>query len=98
MVDMSTGMHAAIAILFMLLNRGRNGAGGLIEVPLYDSALYYMSYWVTRFGLTGEDTKPLGSAHIFGAPYNLFKTKDGHVYIAVTGNKDWISFCRIAWF
>ncbi len=93
MVDMSAGMHAAIAILFMLLSRDQNGVGGLVEVPLYDSASYYMSYWVIRFGLTEEDTKPLGSTHIFGAPYNLFKTRDGHVYIAVAGDKDWISFC-----
>jgi len=92
MVDMSTGMQAAIAILEMLLSRRKGG--GLIEVPLYDSAAYYMSYWVTRFGLTGKDTEPLGSAHIFGAPYNLFKTKDGLAYIAVAGQKDWVAFCN----
>ena len=52
MVDMSAGMHAVIAILSSLLSREINGRGGLVEVPLYDSAAYYMSYWVTRFGLT----------------------------------------------
>ena len=93
-VDMSAGMHAAIGILFMLLSRERTGVGGLIEIPLYDSASYYMSYWMTRFGLTGEDTMPLGSTHIFGAPYNLFKTSDGYVYIAVAGERDWISFTK----
>ncbi|HZW55052.1 MAG TPA: CoA transferase [Nitrososphaerales archaeon] len=93
-VDMSTGMHAAIAILFMLLRREKTGKGGLLEVSLYDSAAYFMSYWVTRLDLTGRDTLPLGSTHIFGAPYNLFKTSDGWIYIAVAGDSDWASFCR----
>ena len=93
-VDMSTGMHAAIAIMQMLLDREKTGRGGRIEVSLYDSAAYFMSYWVTRLDLSGRDTAPLGSTHIFGAPYNLFRTSDGWVYIAVAGDSDWDSFCN----
>jgi len=95
MVDMSTGMHGAIATLFMLLERERTGKGGLIQIPLYDAAAYYMSYWLARYDLTGEDTSPLGSTHIFGAPYNLFRSRDGsHFFIAVAGNEAWNSLCN----
>ncbi|MHB8567401.1 MAG: CaiB/BaiF CoA transferase family protein [Nitrososphaerales archaeon] len=94
-VDMSTGMHGAIATMFMLLEREKSGRGGMIKVPLYDAAAYYMSYWITRADLTGKDTVPLGSTHIFGAPYNLFKTREGEfIFIAIAGNEAWASLCN----
>ena len=93
-VDMAAGMHGAIATLFMLLDRMKTGKGGLIELPLYDASAYYMSYWISRFDLTGKDTVPLGSSHIFGSPYNLFKTRDGFVYVAVVSDEAWLSLCK----
>jgi crotonobetainyl-CoA:carnitine CoA-transferase CaiB-like acyl-CoA transferase len=35
----------------------------------------------------------LGSGHIFGAPYNLFKTKDSYLYIAIANDRTWEAFC-----
>jgi itaconate CoA-transferase len=94
-VDMSTGMHGAIATLKLLLEREKSGKGGLARVSLYDSAAFFMSYWLARFDLTGKDTAPLGSTHIFGSPYNLFKSKEGEgVYIAVAGDEAWTSLCK----
>ena len=90
-VDMSTGMHAANAILASLL-AGRKGIE--IRVPLFDAAAYFMSYWVALYDLERKDTKPLGSTHIFGAPYNLFKTRDGFVYIAIANDAAWKAFCK----
>lgn len=94
-VDMSTGMHGAIATLNMLLEREKTGKGGLVRVSLYDSAAFFMSYWLARYDLTGRDTSPLGSTHIFGSPYNLFKSKEGKgVFIAVAGDEAWASLCK----
>ena len=46
------------------------------------------------YDLFKKDTTPLGTTHVFGAPYNLFRTRDGFVYIAVAGDKTWVSFCQ----
>lgn len=92
-VDMSAAFHAVIAIEEMLLRREKTGKGGLVEVSLYDTAAYYMSYWITRYDMMGKDTTPLGSTHLFGCPYNLFKVRDGLVYIAIADDKSWDSFC-----
>jgi crotonobetainyl-CoA:carnitine CoA-transferase CaiB-like acyl-CoA transferase len=94
LVDMSTGLQAACGILALLLGRKESGEGAELKVSLYDAALYFMSYWVAMYDLYGRDTTPLGSGHFFGAPYNLFKTVDGHVYIAIANDKSWESFCR----
>jgi crotonobetainyl-CoA:carnitine CoA-transferase CaiB-like acyl-CoA transferase len=93
-VDISTALHAASGILALLLRRNRTAQGGLLRVSLYDAAAYFMSYWISLFDLYGKDTKPLGTTHIFGAPYNLFNLKDSKVYIAVASDAAWESFCR----
>ncbi|HYB04208.1 MAG TPA: CaiB/BaiF CoA-transferase family protein [Nitrososphaerales archaeon] len=94
MVDMSTGLHAAVGILALLLKRTETGRGAELRVSLYDAAAYYMSYWAAMYDLYGRDTFPLGSGHIFGSPYNLFRTKDGFVYVSISGDSQWQAFCR----
>ncbi|MDA4129638.1 MAG: CoA transferase [Thaumarchaeota archaeon] len=94
-VDMAAGMHAACGILSLLFAQVKNGQKGAeLKVSLYDAAAYFMSYWVSMFDLYGKDTSPLGSGHIFGAPYNLFKTKDERIYIAVANDRTWQAFCK----
>jgi CoA:oxalate CoA-transferase len=94
LVDMSTGLQAASAILALLFRRKETGKGAELKVSLYDAASYFMSYWVAMYDLYEKDTVPLGSGHIFGAPYNLFKTKDGFVYVAIANDRSWESFCK----
>jgi crotonobetainyl-CoA:carnitine CoA-transferase CaiB-like acyl-CoA transferase len=93
-VDVSAGLHAVSGILALLYRRNLTQTGGELNVSLYDAASYFMSYWITRYDLFKKDSLPLGAAHVFGAPYNLFKTKDGFIYIAVAGDKTWSSLCQ----
>lgn len=93
-VDMSSGFHAAIGILSLLLRSEKSSRGAELRVSLYDAASYYMSYWIALFDLFGKNTVPLGSGHIFGSPYNLFKTKNGFVYIGIASDVHWVAFCR----
>jgi crotonobetainyl-CoA:carnitine CoA-transferase CaiB-like acyl-CoA transferase len=93
LVDMSTGLQAAVGILALLLQRQDSGRGAELRVSLYDAAAYFMSYWAAMFDFFGRDTFPLGSGHIFGSPYNLFRTKDGYVYVAISSDGQWEAFC-----
>ncbi len=93
-VDMSAAFHAATGVLALLNERTKTGKGGEVRVSLFDAAAYYMSYWLARYDLYKKDTSPLGTKHLFGAPYNLFKTKDGYIYIATANDQAWVSFCK----
>ena len=93
-VDMSDAFHAATGVLALLNERTKTGKGGEVRVSLFDAAAYYMSYWLARYDLYKRDTSPLGTRHLFGAPYNLFKTKDGYIYIAIANDQAWLSFCK----
>jgi crotonobetainyl-CoA:carnitine CoA-transferase CaiB-like acyl-CoA transferase len=93
-VDVSCGLHAATGVVALLYRRTFSGEGGKLNVSLYGAASYFMSYWIALFDLFGKDTIPLGTSHVFGSPYSLFGTADGHVYIAITNDDAWIAFCK----
>ncbi|MEM4971061.1 MAG: CaiB/BaiF CoA-transferase family protein [Sulfolobales archaeon] len=94
LVDMSGAFHCVIGVLASLYRRASTGFGSYIEVSLFDAAVYYMGYWITYYDLYGRDPEPLGSTHIFGAPYGLFRVSDGYVYIAIVSDKHWREFCE----
>jgi len=94
LVDMSGAFHCVIGVLASLYRRSLTGMGSYIEVSLFDVAVYYMGYWITYYDLYGRDPEPLGSTHIFGAPYGLFRTRDGYIYIAIVSDKHWREFCQ----
>lgn len=93
MADMSTAFHATIGVLSALLSRDKTGKGSYIEVSMFDSALYYMSYWIAFHSLYGKEPKPVGTGHIFASPYGLFKVGGDYVYISISSDEHWKSFC-----
>ena len=92
--DQAAAFHCVIAVLAALLRRASTGRGAHITISLFDSDVFYMSYWIAYRDLYGKDPLPLGTTHIYSAPYNLFRLRDGLLYIAVVSDGQWRSFCR----
>src|SRR4029077_19301842 len=44
LIDMGTGMWAALGVLAALLERDRTGEGSVVDVSLYETALGYIGY------------------------------------------------------
>lgn len=82
LIDMGTGMWAALGILAALIERGRTGRGTLVEASLMDTGVNWMAVFIATFQATGRLPRKLGSAMAMTAPYELFPTGDGHVFIA----------------
>ncbi len=59
--DMFAGLYAAISILSALLDKLKNNRGAYIEISLYESAIYSMSYMILSYALTGVKPKRYGS-------------------------------------
>ena len=81
-VDMGTGMWAAIGILGALRQREATGQGTHITTSLFDTALTWSSYHLIGYLATGHVPGPHGSGLGMIAPYEAFPTADGHVMIA----------------
>lgn len=82
LIDMGTGMWSTIGILGAIIDRARTGRGMMVEASLLDTGVSWMTVLVAGFLATGRVPKKLGSAVSMTAPYELYRSADGHVFIA----------------
>jgi len=82
LIDMGTGMWAAIGILGAIIERGRSGRGMFVETSLLETGVTWMTVFIANYLATGKLPQKLGSAMAMTAPYELFHTRDGYVFIA----------------
>ncbi|MBI4561384.1 MAG: CoA transferase [Candidatus Rokubacteria bacterium] len=90
-VDMGTGMWAALGILGALRQRELTGQGGHVVTALFDSVLMWVSYQMMGYLASGEVPQPQGSGTLMIAPYEAFPTLDGYLMIAAGSDA---LFCR----
>lgn len=81
-VDMGTGMWAALGILAALRQRAVTGGPVEVTTALFDTALMWVSYQAMGYLASGQVPGPQGSGTAMIAPYQAFPTADGHVMIA----------------
>ncbi|HEY6395601.1 MAG TPA: CoA transferase [Candidatus Binataceae bacterium] len=83
--DVSTGVSAAMAIGFALLNRERTGEGQYIDASLLDTYFHMHELSVPVVSLRPGRFVPkrTGSLHPTGSPCGVFKAKDGYVFLVV---------------
>jgi crotonobetainyl-CoA:carnitine CoA-transferase CaiB-like acyl-CoA transferase len=94
LVDMGTGMWAAMGILAALLRRSATGTGGKVETSLLDTSLGWMTTFVANYFATGRTPQKLGSAVVMTAPYQVFRTQDGHVFIGAGNDRLFARTCE----
>ena len=89
-IDLMTGTTAAMGLLAGVLGARSSGVGRDIDVSLFDVALHNLCYVATWY-LNAD--KAIGrekrSAHPSLTPSQLYKTKDGWVFIMCNKDKFW---------
>lgn len=93
LIDMGTGMWAAQGILAALLARHGSGRGTLVETSLMETGISWMTVFIANYGATGALPLKLGSAMAMTAPYELYKSADGHVFIAAGNDRLFRQVC-----
>jgi crotonobetainyl-CoA:carnitine CoA-transferase CaiB-like acyl-CoA transferase len=83
--DVSTGVSAAMAVGFALLNRERTGEGQYIDASLLDTYFHMHELTVPVVSLRPGRFVPrrTGSLHPTGSPCGVFKANGGYVFIIV---------------
>jgi crotonobetainyl-CoA:carnitine CoA-transferase CaiB-like acyl-CoA transferase len=94
LVDVLTGLHAVTGILAALHERDRTGLGQHLDVNLLSSVLSAMVNQSASFVIAGQVPERMGNAHPSIAPYEVFKTADQHVVIAVGNDAQFRQFCQ----
>lgn len=93
LIDLSTGMWGAIAVMAALARRERTGEGARLEVTLVDSGLMLMAHQILNLSATGIPPRPAGTAFAMTAPYEAFDTADGWVMIAAGNDSLFARLC-----
>ena len=81
-VDMGTGMWAALGIVAALRERDATGRAVEVTTALFETALMWVSYQAMGWFASGEVPEPQGSGTAMIAPYQAFPAADGYVMIA----------------
>ena len=93
-VDMGTGMWAAIAILGALRERDRTGRGANVTTALYETAIAWGVLQMNQFLGAGEVPLPQGSGTAMICPYEAFTTRDAWVMIAAASDALFAKACE----
>ncbi|MFC7736940.1 CaiB/BaiF CoA transferase family protein [Roseomonas sp. GCM10028921] len=90
--DLCAGIFAAQGILVALLEREVSGRGQWVQTSLLQAQAFMLDFQAARWLQAGEVPKQAGNNHPTSIPTGVFKTKDGHINIAATGNAIWKRF------
>ena len=96
MVDQMTGLALAYALLAGITGARATGQGRDMDVSLFDIALSNTSYpaiWYLNEGHVQERLPR--SAHPSLTPCQLYKTRDGWIYIMCNKEKFWPALCTV---
>jgi crotonobetainyl-CoA:carnitine CoA-transferase CaiB-like acyl-CoA transferase len=86
-VDICTGMQAAIAILAALEARRRTGRGQHCEVNLHDTGLHMLANVASNHLVSGEEPGRYGNGHPNIVPYRTYPAADGDLALAVGNDR-----------
>ena len=91
--DLCAGLFCALGILVALLEREKSKKGQHIATSLLQAQIFMLDFQGARWLLGGEVPPQAGNNHPTSIPTGVFKTADGHINIAATGQKIWERFC-----
>ncbi|HSI40944.1 MAG TPA: CaiB/BaiF CoA-transferase family protein [Xanthobacteraceae bacterium] len=96
LIDVLTGLNAAIAVLAAVQQRHSTGRGQHIDLALFDVAVASLANQALNHLVAGTVPRRLGNAHPNIVPYQAFATADGHLILAVGNDGQFARFGRIA--
>ncbi|OEV10777.1 CaiB/BaiF CoA transferase family protein [Streptomyces nanshensis] len=93
--DLAATMYAVIGTLAALRHAEHTGEGQLVDVAQQDSVLSLTENAVVSYTVDGKTAGPLGNAHPFVRPYELYPCKDGYVFFGGYTDKFWRLTCAL---
>ena len=95
LIDLGTGVWAALGVLAALYERERTGVGRTLELSLYETALSLLSTQLVGYLGAGVVPGRDGSAFPQIAPYQVFAASDGELMIVAGNDKLFASLCEV---
>ncbi len=93
-VDIATGMSAAMGILLALHERSKSGQGQFVESSLYDNGLALLHPHSANHLLDGRVPGRSGNAHPNIVPYDTFATGTEPIFLAVGNDRQFATLVQ----
>ncbi len=93
LVDLGTGVWAALGIVAALHERAQTGRGREVDVALFETALSLVGYQLTDVLRSGVAPGRFGTAFPLIAPYEVFATADGELMISAGNDRLFARLC-----
>ena len=94
LVDISTGLYAAIGILMALAERQKSGLGQFLETTLYETGLSIMHPHAANYFMHGKPPQLTGNEHPNLVPYAIFPTRTDNIFIGVGNDGTFRKLCK----
>jgi crotonobetainyl-CoA:carnitine CoA-transferase CaiB-like acyl-CoA transferase len=94
LLDMSSGMWAAMGIQSALLQRTQTGQGQEVSTSLYEAGIMWGLYHQLYFQAKGQNPEPQGTRHTAFAPYGSYDTATTQVFIGISNDRLFEKFCH----
>ncbi len=92
--DVGAGLHCAIGCLTALLEREVSGQGQWVSSSLLQAMISMCDFQAARWTIAKEVPGQAGNNHPTGIPTGVFKTSDGYINIAASGDHIYKRFCE----
>ena len=92
--DMVASLYAAVTILGAIRQRDATGEGQHVTVPLFESTVALMGYWLAYTQAYDDVPEPMGASHPGWAPYDVFRSADDEwVFVGPSSDRQWRRLC-----
>jgi crotonobetainyl-CoA:carnitine CoA-transferase CaiB-like acyl-CoA transferase len=94
-IDLTTGIFSAAAVLAALHAREITGEGQLIDVSLLDVSVALLSNVASNYLVGGVEPRRMGNAHFTIAPYEVFRACDRWFTLGALNARQWEMLCEV---
>ena len=92
--DLTAGLYAAIGVMIALIERQSSGKGQWVQSSLLQAGISLLDFQAARYLMEGDVPPQVGNDHPTSMPTSAYKTKDGHINVAASGEGMWTSLCK----
>ncbi len=93
-VDLMTGMYAAVAVLAALANREKTGLGDYIDIAMLDVQAAFLANRAMNYLITGKTPERNGNSHPNIQPQDVYACRDRKIALAVGNDGQFAKFCE----
>jgi len=93
-VDLMTGMYAAVGVLAALARREQTGRGDYVDLAMLDVQAAFLANQAMNHLISGRAPSRTGNSHPNIQPQDVFACREGHLAVAVGNDGQFVKFCE----